>query len=313
MTRFRHHRYWRPLAVVAKVGLPPVVLIWLAWTLTVDQRFSGLRFDWPMAVLAVALYIGALFSNAFRLSLVVRSLCGRLKVFEAWRICLQSAFYFVFVPLSAGFDVARFAKISALDSGLKRPSIIGALLIDRLLGLSVPLVVFTVLIAWPGLLPQIEIAAETQWALLGALAVLCCIGLLLLSRFTLWKDIDGLLRSLVHNSSSLLTALGWTVSAHTCLYASVWCLALSLGINAPLLYIVVGCVCGLILQIVPLNVGGLGAGEAAGVFVYSFLGFAMHDAVLLALLPYLFRVGTAVCGGIWEWLNGIRHARAAFK
>jgi hypothetical protein len=49
------------------------------------------------------------------------------------------------------------------------------------------------------------------------------------------------------------------------------------------------------------------------VFVYGFFGFAMHDAVLLALLPYLFRLGTACCGGIWEWLDGVGSLRRLRK
>jgi uncharacterized membrane protein YbhN (UPF0104 family) len=226
---------------------------------------------------------------------------------------VQSTFYFVFVPLSAGFDVARFTKISALDSGLKRSGVVGALFLDRVLGLSVPLAVFFIAAAWPGLVPEVEMGAGTQWALLGALALCCCVGVLLVRRSGPWKVVRDLLNDLGSNWPCLFGAWAWTVAAHACLYVSVWCLALSMGLDVLLLQVVIGCVCGLILQTIPLSLAGLGPGEAAGVFVYGFFGFAMHDAVLLALLPYLFRLGTACCGGIWEWLDGVGSLRRLRK
>lgn len=92
-----------------------------------------------------------------------------------------------------------------------------------------------------------------------------------------------------------LTYLSWVMSSLT-----TWLIALSLGIEIPLVYIVTFVPIATILELIPITVAGFGTREATFVFLFGALGIAASSVIAMSLLGVVVSFATAAVGGaLW--------------
>jgi glycosyltransferase 2 family protein len=105
-----------------------------------------------------------------------------------------------------------------------------------------------------------------------------------------------------------------TLGRHILTALALYCYALALGINVPLVALVwIRCLLSLMVML-PLTVGGLGVREVSLMFLLGLYGVSRVDAVALALLTLIMRVLFAAAGGLLEIksvLLGGRHPKSA--
>jgi hypothetical protein len=58
--------------------------------------------------------------------------------------------------------------------------------------------------------------------------------------------------------------------------------------------------CGALLQVIPVNLGGLHLGDVAGGALYMLHGLSFPQAALLATSLYCLRALVAMLGGVWD-------------
>jgi glycosyltransferase 2 family protein len=94
-----------------------------------------------------------------------------------------------------------------------------------------------------------------------------------------------------------------TLGRHVLAGLALYCYALALDINVPLVALVwIRCLISLLVML-PLTVGGLGVREISLMFLLGLYGVSRVDAVALALLILIMRVLFAAAGGLLEIKN----------
>ena len=169
-TRWRLPLWALVLKLVLVTGGLLLLLHWALQRLPDDRPALDL---WSLLG-AVLLNQLALYAAAWRLQATLAAFGVSIRRGQAMRIHLQSLFYFFFVPMSVGLEIARFLKVRDIDPTVSAKRLLFALLFDRVLGLAGVLMVVGILlpIVLPALLPQLW---HPGW-LLFAVVVAAIIG-----------------------------------------------------------------------------------------------------------------------------------------
>ena len=251
---------------------------------------------------SVLLSLAAFCCYAGRFRAVMRLISLELTPLHALRLTASASFYQAFVPLSVGGDLTHFALCSAAAPGMSRRRIAGGIVLDHLLG-SVALAA----LAAPWLLRRV--AGDGVWlgavilgaALLPVLAVSASRGLR--------RRTAGILRPLRAHLPGTLAALAFSLGMQTLLAVAVWNLARMWQIEIAFIDLLGVVAVGGLLQVVPLNIGGLHLGDLAGGALYMLHGLSLSQAALLATSLYCLRVMVATLGGVWDLAQARSPAR----
>lgn len=229
---------------------------------------------------------------AARFALIVRWGGVPLGLRQSLRICATAQFYQALTPVSFGSDLTRYAMCRTAAPATSRRRLIGAILLDHLVGsialalLAVPLLV-RVLHAHA---PQFSVALASGVALFALLGV----GIGIRARLRRhW-------RLLVAARSAAVAALCLSVLMHVLLAVAVVLAATLWGMTVPIGEVVGVLACGALLQVVPVNLLGIHLGDAAGVGLYLWQGRELSQAMLLSTIAWTLRLSIAVLGGAWE-------------
>lgn len=244
-------------------------------------------------LISLVLTLGAFCCYAGRFRTVMRLVNLDLPPLHALRLTASASFYQAFVPLSVGGDLTRFALCTAAAPGMSRRKIAGGIVLDHLLG-SLALL----LLVMPWVLDRL--AGEGLW--LGATVL----GAGLLPILVL-----STLRGLRHRTRRMLSplrtrvpdtlyALAFSLGMQLLLAVAVWNLARMWAIEIAFLDVLGVVACGGLLQVVPVNVGGLHLGDLAGGALYILHGLSLPQAALLATSLYCLRATVAILGGMWD-------------
>lgn len=292
-----------PSLVVLKVVLiSGGLFLLMRWAL---QRLPGdtLVLD-PWSVTgAVALNQLALFAAAWRLQATLKAFGVRIGRGQAIRIHLQSLFYFFFVPMSVGLEIARFLKIRALDPDVSVKRLFLALLLDRVLGLLAAVIVAGALLpaVMPQLLPKIW---HPGWG--AALAVLLLGVSLAVSLHQPFR------RQIARAATAVAVAVGClhvlislSLAALLLVCASVYLVAVGAHIDIGLAALTFALSTALLGMTLPVSMLGITLGEAGGTGILVFLGLNTASALLLVSVAFTGRLLGALQGGIIElWVDG---------
>ena len=218
-----------PWILLAKLGLVvgglALLLRWAVESLPGD----GLSIS-PLAVMgAILLNQAALLMAALRLRATLSAFGVAICRRDAFRIHLQSLFYFFFVPLSVGLEAARFVKIRRIDPRVPTTQLLLALLLDRALGLVAAVAVVGALLYFvaPQLVPG---RCEFLCQALAATAAAVGLAALLLSsrvRATL-RDLVG---AIVSRGYQILELLVLSLLTLLLVCASVYVVAIGADIQ----------------------------------------------------------------------------------
>ncbi len=251
---------------------------------------------------AVLLNELALFAAALRLQRTLAVFGVRLRLGDAFRIHLQSLFYFFFVPMSVGLEVARFVKIRDIQPATSARRLVLALLLDRVLGLAAALAVAGALLpaVFPDLLPRLW---HPGWAA-GVLAGVCVIGgALWLHPATRTRLADATL-AVVQAGRHFPVLILLSLAALLLVCASVYLIAVGVRIEIGPVELTFALSTSLLGMLVPVSVLGATLGEAAGAGVFTLLGLSTASGLLLVSAAYAGRLLGALQGGLIElWID----------
>ena len=290
--RLTAQAWWQVLKVLAIIGG-----IGLLSRHLLDERPLTL---WQPALLwGLALAALSMLAYALRFRAVMDIAGIALTRVAALRICTLAVFWHFFVPLSVGSELTRYARLRAHAPAHSPGEIAAALVLDHALGVLALLGLAGALLL--GLRPFGPVSLWLPLAVWAGLAI--TLLLILRGRQRLPATVVRALTQLAGKPRAIARALGWSVLMHLLLGAAVWTGARGWQIaldypHAALVQASAG-----LFQMLPVNLGGVGGGEVAGLGLYLALGLARADALLLVSLLYCYRVLIALLGGVWEILS----------
>ncbi|MDX2287726.1 MAG: lysylphosphatidylglycerol synthase domain-containing protein [Hyphomicrobiaceae bacterium] len=292
------------LVLIAKLVLIPLGVATLIYAM-ISQSVLGesKHIDVGMLGLAVIVNQVALTLYAIRMRSVLRVFNIALPYLDAKRIHLQSMFYYFFVPMAVGLEIARYVKIRHVVPNTRQADLVISLFADRLLGL-----VAAILVALAAL-PFVRIAGigEVDVRLSTTLAAVfgSAIAVLVVAWRMGWlerglKQIAKVQMSPAHVVPAIVACLLMQLA----MGATVWAGAIGLGIEASLADSVFGVSIGVVAMVIPISVLGAGAAEVAGVLAFLFVGMSASEAAALAALAFSGKLIGAIQGGIWDAIEG---------
>ena len=292
--------WWQVLKVLAILGGLGLLLRYL-----LAERPLAL---WQPALLwGFALCVLSMLAYALRFRAVMQIAGIGLDRVAALRICTLAVFWHFFVPLSVGSELTRYARLRAHAPAREPGEIAAALVLDHALG-----VLALLGLAGALLLSLRPFGQVSRWLPLAVWAGLAMALLLMhFIRRRLPGPVTRTLRQLNARRGAVARALGWSLLMHLLLAAAVWTGARGWQIaldypHAALVQASAG-----LFQMLPVNLGGVGGGEVAGLGLYLALGLSRADALLLVSLLYCYRVAVALLGGAWELLALRRGAQSS--
>ncbi|MGB5736853.1 MAG: lysylphosphatidylglycerol synthase transmembrane domain-containing protein, partial [Thiohalocapsa sp.] len=298
-TRWRLPLWALVLKLVLVTGGLLLLLHWALQRLPDDRPALDL---WSLLG-AILLNQLALHAAAWRLQATLAAFGVSIRRGQAMRIHLQSLFYFFFVPMSVGLEIARFLKVRDIDPTVSAKRLLFALLFDRVLGLAGVLLVVGMLLplVLPALLPQLW---HPGW-LLFAVVVASIIG----AASWLHPRLRELLLTMiaataeVRQSPPLLIALSLAALLLVC--ASVYVIAISARIDIGLVPLTFALSASLLGMMLPVSLLGATVREAAGIGIFAALGISAASGMLLVTTAYGGRLLGALQGAIIElWMDG---------
>ena len=311
------------LMLMLRLGVSAGLLVFLFVTVEIDTDSlwpdDATDVIWLLAALSCV--IGSVVLAAVRWQQVCRAL--GLEV-STWRLFLHNIagqFLSNFVPTTIGGDVLRVTRLGR-ETG-DRPTSFTTVIFERLSGWMVlPGSIFL------GLMLDSELrglGAATQGAMVAAIVTLLALGLVIVAAGNdasgrLLERYEGPLAWLhaVHEGLDVLRTmprqvgriLGTGALYQGMLVFAFWCAAQSIGIEgfSPLAALAfVPAV--LILQVLPLGIGGLGVREGALVLFLGSLDVPDEQSVALGLTLYALTIITSLIG-LPSLVFGARSAEA---
>lgn len=284
---------------VARVALVVGVVAWLALATDLGALWAALTSipGWVFAVIGVLAPVGIAIAG-LRWQVVMRAYGAHplppLGILV--RAFLVGSFYNTFVPGSVGGDVVR-GVISRRNFESPAAGLF-VVVTERLLGLSALAVVFVAGVAFGPRLVSQETAAWATAALaalgLGVLVAAKVSGLL----GRLWAKLPQ-----VHHIPDLVVAFGVSAAGHAVALTIHWVLAVGLELPISFTDLLLVVPLSLIAGVLPINIAGAGAREAAMVVILGQLGVASERALALSLGFWSVVVATALTGGLLQLLG----------
>lgn len=285
------------------------MLIWLQRSGALNFSSLGRIFQvWPLTVAAVGVVLLDIFLMSIRVSLLFRVQGLSLSIRNAFQLTLVGFLFSMFLPGSAGGEVARFYYAGRENHG-RRPEIAAALLFDRLMGV-LSLLLLPLLFA-PFFLRMVRAVAgirDVLWLDLLLTAFLLVLMIAAVTFDSLWYQFSLRLRrwpDLQNISDRVIQAIAYyRKGGATLLYAMILSLlanfalivvtALGLYTTNPasfsLKLLFVAPISHLV-KALPITPGGLGVGEAAFNALFAVAGIKGGAEALLCVRLWNAMVG----------------------
>lgn len=237
------------------------------------------------------------------------------------QIHFTSSFLGAFVPFSIAADLMRSYSISKHTGNFIQP--FSSNMIDRLLGLiSLSMIAFVALLGSLIVNPSL-ISPSVYYSIIGGALVLG-ISLLLIWNRDLVDKLLSLFRwparskvvskimevytaCLVYKNhkATIFKVLGLCFINHIGAFLMMYVIALSLNIHVSIMYFFIFVPMISFLNSLPISVNGVGVSEAGFVYLFSFAGLSMPEALAIALLGRLVSLIATLPGGVIYAVNGL--------
>ena len=296
------------LWLVLRIAIPLALLAFLLSRVSLSELLSGLR---AVSLTTIAGVAGLLTFNLFlagvrwRVTMLACGVRRTAPILELFRLHWIGAFYTACVPGGVGGEVVRAIATRNLFGERGFTGALGVALLERLLGVCGLLVLVTTAFA---LRPLPGVPNVALWGALGVLAVIGCVGAVLIAP-RLAPYLPGPLQRVVQAvpviESLPLFGVGVLMSVATQLFG---CLAGHLVVAdiAPSVTLAQSLV---IMPLIfasayfPLTVGGAGVRELAFVSLYGLVGVAQHDALAASFVVMAMQFVSGASGGIVQMLR----------
>ena len=282
------------------------------------------RPHWGWLAASFALYAVSAILGAWQWALILRAMGVAAAPGEVGRLYHIGLFFNNFLPANIGGDAWKILDLGARDG--RRAAVLGATLLDRLIGLAALTALACIAMAVAALtgvpLPRLALALLPVGGLLfGVLAALLSrrLGALLvawaqrlglprlaapLARFT--SELAGLRPRVAWLNGLFALSLGIQLLRLVTHLAAAFGLGIALGGAASLQLLVLIPLLALSLTL-PISINGIGLRESVSAGLLTWAGLAAPQAVAMELVAYLVQVAYSLVGGLLLW----RHRRPA--
>jgi len=303
------------IRVAVTAGLLWYVLRDLEWPRVALALNSA---SWRWIAVAVALVALDRVVMAWRWLALLRAVEGHpLPLATAMRVFFVSGFAGTFIPGGVGGDAIRALHLARL--GVSPANSVASVVVDRVIGTLSVFFMGAAGVWLVGSLVDRRLLAVAVAA--SVLAAAMTYGLLFDGRFYRWllrqagvrrlPTIDRLAHKFLaatsqyrHHRGLLASVLGASLGVQVLRTFQVWTLGLAIGLTVPG-YWYFGLVPVLVLvMLLPLGFSGLGAGTAAFVELFGFVGVGRDAAFVLSLLFSALALVGLLPGGLMLLKNG---------
>jgi len=281
-------------------------------------------------ILAVALFVLAMFSNAVKWHILSRAQGVNVSLKAVTNYTFVGFFFNNFLPANVGGDVMRGFGMARHTENNADAAV--SVIVDRIIGLiafmftAVVAVLIAVLLVKTGTANNLlqaddnllENLAQVEWLAIAGMVVIAGIFMVMLSDrlrtlvgkiFTisflkvlspLYENISGAFGAYRHEYSALFGA--FAVGVGTVLLTGLVDLAIVAGLNGsiPPLYIFLFNPIIAVLLIAPISIGGLGTGSLLYVYFYGLVGVPQTLAFALSLIKQaVVYIGSLPGGLLW--------------
>jgi len=308
MTRKR--LVWLAVKIAVSLSLLVCILAFKASPASIGRRLAGINPLW--LGVAVSLHVVGLVVSAYRWQILARAQGDELSLGYLVRSYLVGTFFNNFLPTRFGGDVIRIWDGSKLSRSLVKSSAV--VVVERVTGLIVlflfaltaslfrldmarriPVIWVSLLAGLAGLLAAAFFLSPPAGRLLDRLSSPSRFGRAV-SKVRGFREV---IVSYRRKTRPFLLALAWALVLQVNVILYYFLISRTLGMRIPLVDYFVFIPIVLLLQTIPVTVGGLGLRESAYVAVFRFYGVAAETAVSFSLVGDV-AVGLAVglVGGI---------------
>lgn len=294
----------RWILLLKVVGAPIGVVLLCSW-LADEAALSGIGDASALLFLALLVNQVALSLFALRMQRVLRVFGIGIGPVDAHRIHFQSLFYYFFVPMSVGLEIARYLKIRRVVPDLRQADLIAALLSDRLLGVLVAGTVVLASLPFVRLQRLETIAVNLGWLMAAAVTVaIGGVALLAVWRLGLFSQLIEAWRVTRGRWNHLGRAFLVGTLMQGAMGLTVYLGGTAFGIDVGLPGALFAVAAGTFAMFIPVSVLGIGPAEAVGVATFVLVGLPVSDAAFLASIAYAAKLIGALQGGGWEAVDG---------
>lgn len=286
-----------------------VVLVW--WLINSNLISIPSWGDLSVSFLFAASILGVLVTalSTLRIHALLEAQAIHLDYLHCFRINSIGLFYSLFLPGGVSGDAAR-AVYFFRDAPAMRPVVLGALMIDRFLGMITLITLGLV----SGVLLLSVIPDILPWLLLASLVLVVLVALLAMTlryeiqhRETLgahrllryWERIRGIyvrLNLKQYSHRSMLVSTGLSIAMNLAMIVLIFiCSGIHEAGVGPLQVATVAPL-GLLTNAIPLSPGGLGIGEKSFEVLYGLMGG--QNGASAFLLARFFLYSPAILGGL---------------
>jgi uncharacterized protein (TIRG00374 family) len=310
------------LSIAARYGFGALLVYWLAHTQALD--FTPLdRMSTAFIVQCAALGIAVTALSSWRIRSLLRDQRIEVSYQRCFAVNCLGLFYSLFLPGGISGDAARAVYFFG-DAGERRIRVVGALLLDRLIGLitlvALGIASGAVLASTlPRVVPYLAGSAALLLVMLGAFVLVVryeiehreSAGAHRLLR--LWGRIKAAyagLRFTDYSTRTLVLSVLLSILMNVAMIVLIYAAALHAASGASFIEVATVSPLGLLTNAVPLSPGGLGVGEKS--FDVLFRAMGRNHGAGSFLITRIFLYLPAVLGGILAALALLRVHRFPF-
>ena len=271
----------------------------------------------PLAAAVVLLAFQSVAVLTWRWAKVLTAIDRPVPATSLLSAVVVSLFFNQVLPSTVGGDGMRAWHLKRLGHPLG--SAIRSVLIDRLIGLLALMLLSAVgaLCLLPVVKEPAPLLAAAAVASLGSLAILAAPLMLRLHRWLPGERLRRLVETvarevaaLERKGSLLLRLVMVSLFGHLVVTTATWFLALSMGIELPLLASVAIFATAFLAAAMPVSIAGWGLREGAMVVGLGLIGVAASEAILLSLVFGLLQLAFGLLGGALWLLQGSPRPKA---
>jgi len=279
------------------------------------------RANFPLLLVACLWALVDRFIMIYRWILLLKPIGIQGSARQIIQIHFVSSFLGAFIPFSIAPDLVRSYSISKHTGNFVQP--FSSNMIDRLLGLiSLSMIAFVAL--WGSVIfTPLFISPSVIYSIAGGVLVLGISLLMmwnrafvdkLLSLFR-WTGRSEVVSKIMevytaclaykNHKTAIFKVLGLCFINHIGAFLMMYIIALSLNVHVSIMYFFIFVSMISFLNSLPLSVNGVGVSEAGYVYLFSFAGVSMPEALAIALLGRLVCLVATLPGGVIYAVNGI--------
>ncbi|MDO9541053.1 MAG: lysylphosphatidylglycerol synthase transmembrane domain-containing protein [Kiritimatiellia bacterium] len=301
-----------------RLGIGLGIILFLLFKINLKDMLAVLReslSQWPWLVLAVALYMVALWIGIGRWKIILDAQGLRMAWSRVFCVSFIGQFFNSFMFGSTGGDLAR-AYYAAKETHHKKTEAAATVVIDRMVGLVVLNFIAGVMLVarfdfyrqhWSTHLPALFMIGMIAATILAVLVVFNIrffkgwpIFRFIEHHPTLGPFIRRMLISIYlyrRRTKILLKTAVFSFAIHFLIVVQCYCLGKSLQINISLLDYLTVIPLIISLAALPITPGGLGIREGLAVTMLGAMGVSASQALPLSLMLYFMSVILSLAGG----------------